>query len=87
MALPFVLKFNNKAARALEQLPKEISSRIWNKLQEAKANPFRYFTRLKGRSDYKIRIGDYRAAADIRRNERAIEVTKIGHRRNFYKQA
>lgn len=85
MIFPFVLKFNDGVAQDFEKLPKHISARIWAKLQTAKLNPFQYFFRIKGRSDYKLRIGDYRVIADIKLDERAIEITKVGHRRNIYK--
>jgi mRNA interferase RelE/StbE len=84
MSLPYTLKFSEKSARELEKLPKDINLRIWNKLQEAKLDPFRYFIRLKGRTDYKLRVGDYRITADIKQNDRLIEVNKIGHRKNIY---
>lgn len=73
-----------KAKEQMAQLPKEIQQRIYEKLVLAQENPFHYFIRLKGRTDYKLRVGDYRVAADIKQNERRIEVTKAGHRRNFY---
>ncbi len=80
----FSLKFDNAASRGLEKLPRDVSSRIWNKLQQAKAAPFNFFFQLKGRKDYKMRVGDYRVIADINMMERTIEITKIGHRRNVY---
>lgn len=85
MILPYALKFDNVAARELEQLPKDINLRIWSKLQEAKLKPFHYFSRLKGRPDYKLRAGDYRVIANINQNGRVIEIIKVGHRRNVYK--
>jgi len=36
--------------------------------------------------DYKLRIGDYRAIADINRANNIIEITLIGHRKNVYKK-
>ena len=50
-----------------------------------KDNPFHYFERLKGRKDYKLRIGDYRVIADIEESQNKIKVTVIGHRKNIYK--
>ena len=82
--IPYRIFFWKKAEADFLKLPKEIQERIAGKLNICQANPFHYFTRLKGRSDYKLRVGDYRISADIKQNERVIEVTKIGHRRNFY---
>jgi mRNA interferase RelE/StbE len=80
----YTLKFDDKAIEFLERCEKHISKRIWNKLQEAKSNPHRYFEKLVNRSDYKLRIGDYRVVADINDSELIIEVNLIGHRKNVY---
>jgi mRNA-degrading endonuclease RelE of RelBE toxin-antitoxin system len=40
---------------------------------------------LEGRKDFKLRIGNYRVIADINQNLKKIEVTRIGHRKNIYK--
>ncbi|MBI4095711.1 MAG: type II toxin-antitoxin system RelE/ParE family toxin [DPANN group archaeon] len=84
MSILFVLRFSEAAAKALEKLPADVRLRIWSKLQEAKAEPFRFFIRLKGRDDFKLRVGDYRVIADIVQIGNVIEITKIGHRRNVY---
>ena len=73
-----------KAKEQMAQLPKEIQQRIYEKLVLAQENPFHYFIRLKGRTDHKLRAGNYRVAAEIKKNERIIEITKAGHRRTFY---
>ncbi len=80
----FLLIFDKKAARFLASLQKPLAIRIYKKLETAKADPFRYFERLAGRTDYKLRVGDYRAIADINAGLQRIDVTKIGHRKNVY---
>ena len=77
------LIFDPEAIDFLCKLPKELKERIFNKISSTKENPFHFFERLKERTDYKLRVGDYRVIADI--NEERIEVTKIGHRKNIYK--
>lgn len=84
--MPYVWILDKKATTALEDLPKEIQRRMIEKLDKSKVSPFKYFIRLKGRTDYKLRVGDYRAIADINTKELRIEVTKVGHRKNVYKQ-
>lgn len=69
----------------VEKLPKEIASRIVEKLDKSKIEPLRYFIKLSGRQDYKLKVGDYRAIADISQKDLQIEVTKVGHRKNIYK--
>jgi mRNA interferase RelE/StbE len=85
MIPPFVVRISEKAKDDLKKLPKDIQQRIINKLTISQENPFHYFTRMEGRTDYKLRVGDYRVLADIKPNEHFIDVTKAGHRKNIYK--
>ena len=68
----------------LEKLHPYISKRIMNKLRDSKENPHHFFVRLKGRIDYRMRVGDYRMIADIDEKLKIIHVTLIGHRKNIY---
>lgn len=61
------------------------AKRIWVKIQSTKEYPHHFFEKLTGRNDYKLRIGDYRAIADIDDGIGRIEITLIGHRKNIYK--
>lgn len=83
--IPYRVKFGKKAKKSFLKLPKQIQERIAKKLKLAQPDPFRYFIRLEDRSDYKLRIGKYRALADINQRDRVIEVSKIGHRGDIYK--
>jgi mRNA interferase RelE/StbE len=82
----YSINFDPEALEFLEKSEKEIRVRIYNKIMDTKENPFHYWERLTGRKDYKLRIGDYRAIADINQNSKLIEVTLIGHRKNIYKK-
>ena len=84
--MTYELVFDPKALAFLEKLPIELRRRIFEKTAEAKENPQHYFKRLEGRSDYKLRVGDYRVIADIRHDVRRIEVTLIDHRKRVYKR-
>ena len=81
----YELIFDNEAIEFLNKLPKEVKRRIWDKLTSTKENPFHFFERLAGRTDYKLRVGDYRVIADLDRGNNTIKVTIIGHRKNIYK--
>ncbi len=61
----YELVFDEKAIDFLSKLPKDLRERIFNKIISTKENPFRFFDRLNGRTDYKLRVGDYRVIADI----------------------
>ena len=84
--MSYELIFGEKALDELSKLPKEIQRRIYEKLSAAKYNPVHFFERLEGRADYKLRIGDYRAIADIDNETMLICVTKVGHRKNIYER-
>ena len=76
------LIFDKRALDQLNKLEKQIKTRIWNKLQNCKKDPFRYFEKLKEIEGYKLRVGDYRVIAGI--DDNRIIVLKVGHRKNIY---
>lgn len=82
--MTYSLQIDTHAGKTLTKLPRDIAQRIFRKIQGSKENPNHYWTRLEGRTDYKLRIGDYRAIADIDHKRKLIQVTKIGHRREIY---
>ena len=83
--MTYEIIFDEEAIDFLNKLPKEIKSRIFSKILCAKENPYHFFERLKGREDYKLRIGDYRIIADIKEDSKRIQITIIGHRKNVYR--
>lgn len=84
--MEFSIVFDKKAAKKLTRLPKDARTRIFRKIVESKVDPFVSFEKLKGRKDYKLRIGDYRVIADINKNKKRIEITKIGHKKIIHRK-
>jgi mRNA interferase RelE/StbE len=80
----YELIFDPKTIDFLNTLETQLKRRIFDKIELAKENPLHFFERLAGRTDYKLRIGDYRVIADIDSNKKRIEITLIGHRKNVY---
>ncbi|MBI4177344.1 MAG: type II toxin-antitoxin system RelE/ParE family toxin [Candidatus Aenigmarchaeota archaeon] len=78
--------FDPLAIGFLNRLEKAVRERIFKKIISTKENPFRYFERLEGRMDFKLRVGDYRVIADIDQTSNKIQITLIGHRKNIYKR-
>jgi len=78
--------YDRNATDDMNRLPKELRKRIFNKASDAKGNPDHFFEQLSGRTDYKLRIGDYRLIADINRTLQRIEVTLVDHRKRVYKR-
>ncbi len=82
--MSYELIFDPKALEFLQSLPKELRKRIFDKANDAKENPQRFFERLKGRKDHKLRVGDYTVIADVNQGLKRIEVTLIDHRKSVY---
>jgi len=78
--------YDRNATGDMNRLPKELRKRIFNKAADAKENPAHFFESLEGRSDFKLRIGDYRLIADINHSLQRIEVTLVDHRKRVYKR-
>ncbi len=77
--------FDEEAIKFLENLQPDLKEQIFNKILSTKENPLHFFQRLAGRTDYKLRVGDYRVIADIDQANKIIKITLIRHRRNVYK--
>ena len=82
----YKLIFDEEAIKFLDKLPKDVSKRIFNKIQQTKEDPHRYFEKLTNGKEYKLRVGDYRVIADINDSKITIYVILIGHRKNIYKK-
>ncbi|MEK6891452.1 MAG: type II toxin-antitoxin system RelE/ParE family toxin [Nanoarchaeota archaeon] len=80
----YKLVFEKKSLQDLNKLERNIKERIWNKLQDSKEDPFRFFERLVETDGFKLRVGDWRIIADIFRDKETIVILKIGHRKNIY---
>lgn len=82
--MSYELIFDKKAAEYLESLDKETAKRIFKKIILSKEEPLSIFIRLSGRTDYKLRIGQYRVIADIDSSKKQIQIILIGLRKNIY---
>ena len=80
----YELKLDKKAIDFLNKLEKETKERIWSKLQECKADPFRYLKHLENINGYKLRVGEYRIIIDVDNTIKILNILKIGHRKNIY---
>jgi len=85
--MSYELILDNEAIELLQKLEKPLRARIFRKMQSAKEDPYHFFKKLEGRTDFKMRVGDYRVIADIDASKKRIEVTCIGHRKNIYKNS
>lgn len=80
----YELIFDEQVIKYLGKLPKLISKRIFNKIIDSKNDPHRYFEKLTNRSEYKLRVGNYRVIADIDDSKMLITVIYLNHRSKVY---
>ncbi|MFB6242563.1 MAG: type II toxin-antitoxin system RelE/ParE family toxin [Halobaculum sp.] len=79
--------FTERGKARLDELDSAARERIETKLREARDWPDHFLESLRGRDDYLLRVGDYRALIQWERNEDGSDVLyvkSVGHRRNFY---
>ncbi len=81
----FEVEFSEESLFQLRGMEIPLAKRIIQKIESTRSDPHRFFVRLVGRTEYKLRVGDYRVIADIEENRRVIVVRSLGHRRNIYK--
>ena len=80
------IDWDEKARDFLRKLPKEISKRIFRKVDtEIKNNVERYLETLVNLPGYKIRIGEYRLFVDYYKYEDLLIIRAIRHRSDAYK--
>ncbi len=61
-----------------------MARRIVAKLEQAAVQPERFFERLAGSGDYKLRVGDYRLIALLAYESKTILVERVDHRSRIY---
>jgi mRNA interferase RelE/StbE len=71
----------------MEKLPTEVYDRVDGAIL-ALANDPRPpgCTRLRGRDDWRIRVGDYRIVCGIDDDRRVVEILAVAHRRDVYRR-
>ena len=81
----YKIDWKEGAVRDLEKLEPSISRRIFKKVDELIIDPFsKDIKRLKGRNDFRFRVGDYRVLFLI--EGEVIQILKVGHRKNIYER-
>ncbi len=78
------IEWTDQAIRDLSQLDHVVARRVVAKLERATEAPTRFFVRLAGSDDYKLRIGDYRLLAVLAHETQTIVVERVDHRRRVY---
>lgn len=82
----YEVRLTRKAEKQLARLPEEEYRRVSKALLGLENDPRPPNARkLQIREDYRLRIGVYRALYKIEDAQRAVLVTRVGHRRDVYR--
>lgn len=83
----YLIVLTRNAEKQLDKLSDTIAEPIFEKIQELAENPRpNGCKKLKGRSGYRIRVGNYRVIYELVDAELIIEVVTVtvGHRKDVY---
>ena len=80
------LELTESAEKELKRLPNSMTARIAGRIEKLAANPRPSgCKKLKGGvNEWRIRIGDCRVIYTVEDSTRAVEVTRIAHRKEVY---
>lgn len=83
----YKVEISNQAERDMNRLPSNIFGRIAPQIQALAQNPRPHGSvKLAGtKSDYRIRVGDYRVLYEIADQIRIVRVLRVRHRREVYR--
>lgn len=84
----YSVSFKKSAIKGLRRMPRRISGRMLDELEQIAADPTTYsgdWKKLIGSRYWRLRIGGYRAVCDLRDDELVLLVIKAGPRGDIYK--
>ena len=81
----FEVEFSEESLFQLRGLDIPLAKRIIQKIESTRSDPHRFFVRLVRRTEYNLRVGNYRVIVDIDEIRRVLIARSLGHRRNIYK--
>ena len=81
----YTVVLTKTAQKQLDKLPDQIANTLLEAIEKLADEPRPDgCKKLKGRSGYRIRKGDYRIIYEVEDDVLIVEVIAIGHRRNIY---
>ena len=78
------VELTQRAFRDLGNLDPAVARRVVAKLEQAAKDPLRFFARLVGSDECKMRVGDYRVLATLAHETKVIIIARIEHRSRVY---
>ena len=84
--MTYEINIKPKAIKQLKKLPKEITKRILKKIIFIRDTPQSFMKKLESKDIWSLRVGDYRVLIDIFEDKKLMEIIKVGHRKEIYKE-
>jgi mRNA interferase RelE/StbE len=83
----YELRFKTSVAKDLQGLPNTDLRRIFERIESLRDNPRPPGSeKLSAQERYRVRQGNYRILYEIRDLDVVVEVVKVGHRREVYRE-
>jgi len=84
----YKIEFRPTAKKQLEDLDRSVRTRVLGAIELLRTDPVPpNARRLKGRSDYRLRVGDYRLIYKFNAGKLTILLIAIGHRLDVYRKS
>lgn len=83
--MTYEIEIKPRAQKQLKKLPQEIKERILKKVVFIRDIPQSFMKKLESKDIWSLRVGDYRVLIDIFEDKKLMEVVKVGHRKEVYK--
>ncbi|MFD2933085.1 type II toxin-antitoxin system RelE family toxin [Spirosoma flavum] len=81
----YTVVLTKTAQKQLDKLPNKLADTLLDAIEKLADDPRpEGCKKLKGRSGYRVRKGDYRIIYDIQDDVLIVEVVAVGHRRQIY---
>ena len=81
----YSLNFSKHAVKELAKINEPYYSNIKQSITNLTQNPRpQGYKKLKGRSGYRIRVGNYRVIYEVIDHELIIDIIALGHRKDIY---
>jgi mRNA interferase RelE/StbE len=78
--------FARTSEKELAKLSSEIQLRVARAIRSLEQNPIPPSAkRLKGREEFRLRVGDYRVLYTLQHEDNLVTISAIGHRREVYR--
>ncbi len=82
----YEIRIKRSAEQEMDCLPSKVFSRISGKILKLESTPRpRGCKKLRGRHEYRLRVGDYRILYVVDDANLVVEIIAVGHRRDVYR--